>query len=268
MRTPSSRLLLAAALAALAALPAGCGKSPTSPSGGMTQTTADDMATQVGSGMATDDGGVLSTVWVAGSGSSAFAPQGGLSTMATAAETTFTVGGITYTLSRTFYDAGDNVMAGFDPILTARVHATSRATGAIATQRFTATVGRSGWLDVRGVSALAETLAVDGASYDTCQSSFRSLDGLRTRYFYMVASCSLAALRWLKPPANAPWPLSGTATWTIRADRLRSNNRADIEAHFEAVVVVTFNGTQYADLEVTGGWRYRLDLKTGAVTRA
>lgn len=268
MNTPTRRFPFLAALVVAAAVIGGCSNNPTQPGGAVPQLTADDMAAQVGAGMATDNGGLLSTVWIAGSGGSLLSPKGPALSGTAAAETTFTSGGITYTLTRTFYDDGDNVMASFDPLLTARVLATSRATGAILTPRFAASVGRAGVIDVRGVSTLQETLVVNAASYDTCQSSFTSLDGMRTRYFYLVAECALADVRWRKPPASAPWPESGTATWTLHADRLRSNNRADVEAHLDVVVVVTFNGTQSADVDVAGSWRYRLDLKTGQVTRA
>ena len=79
----------------------------------------------------------------------------------------------------------------------------------------------------------------------------------------------MGAVRRLKNagPTNG-WPLSGTVTYVVSADRLRSNNRADVEAHFDATVVVTFDGTSQPLIVVNGAWRYRWNMVTGAITRA
>ena len=61
--------------------------------------------------------------------------------------------------------------------------------------------------------------------------------------------------------------VSGTATWVMHVDRLRSGDRGDISSTFDAVVVVTFNGTRNPDVTVNGSFHYTIDLATGAVTR-
>jgi len=37
-----------------------------------------------------------------------------------------------------------------------------------------------------------------------------------------------------KPIASHPWPQRGTATWTLKIDRLASNNRGSVTRHREA----------------------------------
>lgn len=67
---------------------------------------------------------------------------------------------------------------------------------------------------------------------------------------------------------RGPWPLAGTATWHTAVDRLRSADRGDVEAHFEATVTVTFDGTQAPAVVVAGVYRYQLDLASGTLSRA
>jgi hypothetical protein len=89
----------------------------------------------------------------------------------------------------------------------------------------------------------------------------------RARSFYRLAHLAVADVRVLKSREFNPWPLSGTATWAVHAERLRSNNRADVEAAFDAVVVRTCNGTQYPEVTVDGTYRYRMNLNSGAIVR-
>ncbi len=53
----------------------------------------------------------------------------------------------------------------------------------------------------------------------------------------------------------------------MRPAGLRSNDRADVEAHLNATVVVTFNGTSQPEIVVNGVWHYRWNPGTGIVTR-
>jgi len=145
---------------------------------------------------------------------------------------------------------------------------TSRVFGTAMWPRDTVTVGHSASADFRGIEPSADTLLVDGAALDTLASSFRSYDGTQTRHFYWNSSLTAAGLRYLKSTLGRDaWPLSGTVTLVVRADRLRSNDRADVEAHLNATVVVTFNGTSQPEIVVNGVWHYRWNPGTGIVTR-
>lgn len=181
-------------------------------------------------------------------------------------DTTFTNNGVTWAASRTFYDALDNPLPGWSPIA-ARMRWTSRAWGTYTGPRDTASVGHAAILDVRGIDGVQDTLRFDGSSNDTLQCSFRSYDGSRTRWFFWTGSALVENVRLLRSTPGQP-PHAGTVTFTVSADRLRSNNRVDVEAHFDVVVIVTFNGTSEAEILVNGSWDYRWNLVTGAITRA
>lgn len=258
----------AAALLLLLLLPliAGCGNKVTAPGAGVDQQTADDLALQAATSLALTGGDIQFAV-----SSSTFAAQTG-ARQATPAralwDTTIVWNGITYVATRTFYDALDNALPAWDPAAV-RLRWTSRAYGTYEGLRDTASVGHEAELDIRGLEAAEDTLTFDGVCRDTLENRFRSLDGLRTRYFYWVSSATARKVDRLKNAGPVDgWPLGGTMTFTVSADRLRSNARADVEAHFDATVVVTFNGTSTPDLVVDGTWHYRWNMLTGAVTRA
>ena len=255
-----------AALLLLIPLVTGCGNKVTAPGGGVDQQAADDIAIQATTGLTVVGGDVefaMTTI--------PLAPQAG-ARQATPAralwDTTVTWNGITYQASRTFYDAAGGTLPDYGP-LAVRMRWTSRAYGTYQGPRDTASVGHDALLDVRGIQAGQDTIRFDGTCRDTLQNTFRSLDGLRVRYFFWTSSTVVDAVRILKStlPAGG-WPLSGTVTYTVSADRLRSNDRADVEAHFDATVVVTFNGTNQPEIVVNGVWRYRWNMVTGAVTRS
>ena len=242
-------------------LAAGCGKGTrtTSPAG-LTQDAADDAALQVAVSL-----GVVGTdVGAAGSAFATTAPPAGLS--AAAYDTTFIRNGLTYAITRTFYDAHNDPMSGWNP-LAVRMVWTSRAWGTLTGDRDTATVGHSASLDVRGIQAGADTLHVAGFSNDTLLNTFRSYDGTRTRHVHAVSDAEWSDVALLKDRAVDPWPLSGTMTWNVSVDRLRSSDAGDVESHFDAVVVIAFDGTGTPVVTVNGAWRYRLDLLTGVVQR-
>jgi len=183
-------------------------------------------------------------------------------------DTTWTgANGLTFSASRTFYDAGDNALPGWSPAAV-RVHRTSSATGTVAGVRDTFAVGHAGTFDMRGIEAGQDTLRIDGGSLDTLTNHFHSLDGLRFRYFHWVSSLSADSVRILKSTraTHAP-PISGTMTLVISADRLRSSQQGDVEKHFDATVVVVFNGSADAELHLSSGHRFHWNPMTGAIAR-
>jgi hypothetical protein len=260
------------ALLIIASILNGCGgDTSTGPSTTpVNQTTADDLALQTVASFNGVGGDVQ--VIVGGTPSSAAratpAPRGALPFRAQW-DTTVVQGNITYTASRTFYDANDNPLADYGPNAT-WLRWTSRATGWYEGPRDTATVVHTALLDVHGIQAGQDTLKFDGECADTLENRFRSYDGTRTRYFYWVSNTSIDDVRFLKSliQLGASWPVHGVVTIVVSADRLRSNNRADIEAHFDAIVVVTFNATGGAVIAINGMWYYQWNLATGQISRA
>jgi hypothetical protein len=262
------RRLIPAALAALLLWGvAGCGSNPTGPgSGALNQQNADDLAIQAVTGLVVLGGEVQVML-----GSTPAAPQARARRAAPARamwDTTVTANGITYEASRTFYDALDNELPSYGP-LAVRMRWTGRAHGSHEGPRDTASVGHATVLDVRGIQATQDTVRLDGTCNDTLQISFRSLDGLRHRWFYWTSSVTVDAVRILKSTFDtAGWPIGGTVTYVVSADRLRSNSRVDVDAHFDATVVVVFNGTSQPVVVVNGSYYYHWNMQTGAITRA
>jgi len=260
-----TRTFRASVALALLALPliAGCTNQVTAPPSGMTAAEADDIAVQTVANLGVVSGDVQFSVSTTPPANLARARE--VKPMAAQWETTFVSGGITYTASRTFFDAADNALSGYGPTAV-RLHWTSNASGTYQGPRDTATVSHDAVLDVRGIESGSNTLTFDGASHDTLQNTFRSLDNMRTRYFFWASSCDVSAVKIVKTSPSG-WPVSGTLTFHVSADRLRSNNRADVEAHFDATVVVTFNGTNQAAVVVEGAYTYHWNLLTNTISR-
>ncbi len=258
--------IFAIGLAALGLGLGGCGKSSdVTGVGKAAQQTADDIAVEVGAATGVDPGGMMTEIeGTSAAVPSALAPVGLESVMA--ADTTFTRGPFTIALERTFYDVDDNVLQAWDPSAT-RAVVSSWVRGAITGARYQATVGRSGTLDVNGLAAALDTLVFDGTAIDTTDARYTSLDGSRTVDVHVQATRLLVGVRTLKNRDVNPWPLTGTATWRLSVDKFAEGPRGGLEAHYDAVVVASFDGTSTADVVVSGRYRYRLNLQTGAVAR-
>lgn len=254
---------LVAAVAALTIL-SGCGTSTTQPNtSAVTQDVADDLALQTSLHLRTIGVEVdAATTAMTGAPS----PVQGTAMTRAAFDTTFVLNGITFEISRTFFGPGGELLQGYGPTAVRMVW-TSRAYGSVMTARDTATIGHSGQLDVDGIHATRDTLTFVGLSLDTLTNTFRSFDGTRTRYVHATSNLVYQDVRLLKNRTLNPWPLSGTATYDLIVDRLRSNDVNDVESHLVARVVVTFNGTSMPDVVVSGRFHYKLNLLTGAVVR-
>jgi hypothetical protein len=232
----------------------------------MTAQTADDLAVQTATSLTVVGGDVQYALSTTPQAPAAGARQARPARAVW--DTSFTWNGITYEASRTYYDALDNELPDYGPLVM-RMRWTSRAYGTYEGPRDTASVGHDALLDFRGIQFGQDTVRVDGICRDTLQNTFRSLDGFRVRYFYWVSCTAADAVRILKSTlSTGGWPISGTITYAVSADRLRSNSRTDVEVHFDATVVVTFNGTNEPEIVVNGTYRYRWNMQTGIVTRA
>lgn len=240
----------------------GCSKnSPTQPGTTVaTQADADDASSLVGMSLARS---------LVGDPATAGAPVSGLAAPArVASDTTIVTPFVTWTLARTFYSALGIVQPTFDPLTTVRMTATARGVGAIRTITDTVSFGSAAALEVRGLSVLQDTLVCNGTRQDTLLASLYSpLHSVRVHH-YMEGSETRANVRHLKPVNLNPWPLSGTATWTLTVDRLRTSDRNSVERHFTCTVVVVFNGTRNVAVTVDGTYPYRLDLFDGRIVRA
>ena len=267
MKRTSAITMLAIGLAAVLVALSGCGKSSdVTGIANAPQATADLVAVQAGAAASADNGGLMIEL----QGSTAAVPTR-VQTVApdriAAADTTFTRGNLTITIDRTFYDATGTALPQWDPSAV-RVVITSWLRGTVSGTRYSATIGRTGTLNIHGIQAAADTLVFDGVATDTTDAVYVSLDGTRTIDVHVLATRTLAGITRLKNTSVDPWPLAGTATWTLSVDKYAAGSQSTIEAHYDAVVVVTFNGTEFADVTVNGRFHYRIDLQTGACARA
>lgn len=239
----------------------GCGKdSPTEPGGTtVTSSDADDAASLVGMSMAR---GLIGDPALLG------VPGGGVAAPTNAAaETTIVTPFVTWTLSRSFYNAFGLVQPAYDPITTVRMTASARGVGTIRTTTDTVTFGSAASLEVSGLSILQDTLVCDGTRRDTLLASFQSPLHDVHMHRSMLGAMTWSGVRYLEPVNSHPWPLSGTATWTLSVNRLRTSDRTDVERHYDCTVVVVFDGTRNASLTVDRIHRYTLDLLDGHLLR-
>jgi hypothetical protein len=262
MKPRPHRSVLAASLLAIALVAGGCGKSTssTNPGGGLDQASADDIALQTGFALnpiVMDVEGGIASLGAPAPARLRPAP------LAVLPETTVTDGGLTIHVAYDFYNAQDQVLPSYGPDAVKLIW-TSHIYGSIQTARDTATVGHSASVEFVGIQPADTAITINGAAFDTLLNVFRSYDGTRTRYFFWRSSLTGAAVFWIK---THEWPESGTLTFVVQADRLRSNNRSDVEAHVNATVVITFNGTDHPDAVINGTWHYQWDMQNGTMVR-
>jgi hypothetical protein len=250
------RSVLAAALLASVLVAGGCGEStsPTSPNTPLDQASADDIALQTGFAMNQLGMDVEGAV-----GSTTITTPARLRPTRALLDTM----GLTVLVSLNFYNVQNQVLPAYGPDAVKLIW-TSRIYGTLMTDRDTATVGHSASLDLRGIQPADTAFTINGAALDTLLNVFRSYDGTRTRYFYWNSSLTGADIILGKAHE---WPWSGTLTFVVKADRLRSSSRGDVEKHLNATVVIAFNGTGHPDVVVNGTWHYQWDMQNGTMVR-
>ena len=258
--------------AALSAAAAGCGDDSVTNPTGMSQTDADEIAQQLALQLAIDNGGEMNTLnggtTLLGARNVRREPSDPGQPVAGQWDTSFTRGGISYALSYMFYDLAGNLQTRFDPLTTYRLEESVTAAGTLVLPAHTASFRHVSDLEATGLGAPWDTVTFSGTTQDTALTAFKALYTDRQRWFWMSSQGTLAGLKALKDTTVTKYPVGGTLRWTVQAVRLRSNNRADVEAQLDATVVVTFNGTRFPDVLVNGQWRYVFDLRNGTMVRA
>ena len=263
MKSIYDRRALAAALLAIALMAGGCGKSTslTSPQSQLDQASADDIAMQTGlalNALGMDVEGAGSSFMTSPAMRPAVAPFAALW------DTTITGEGFTYHVSREFYDAEGALLPGYGPAATRMVWR-SHIVGSHETERDTVAVAHAALLTFAGIQPADTATTISGTVLDTLQSVYRSYDETTWRYFHWKSLLTIANAVMSR---SSEWPLSGTLTFAVKADRLRSNDAGDVEGHLVATVVVTFNGTSQPDVLVNGTWHYHWDMQYGTMIRA
>lgn len=267
-------LLLLLAVLSLALGASGCGKnaapspsSTTSPNPPLSAQAADDIALQFATTLSQQRGVPLSQVGTTSLVAVARGERAAVALRSAGVETIQTEGGLTWSVVVRFFDAGGNEQPIYNPLTTARVVVHAKVRGTLASPEHHAFIGSDRMLDVVGLLPSESTIEIDGAANDTADAAFDAADGSASRRYHLVGAGALADVRQLKDAAVNPYPLSGTVRWEVIADASSTDQNGTKEAHYDATVLVTFNGTRYPTIEVSEHFRYRMDLETGAIER-
>ena len=279
-------------LAILSLAAAGCGgkDDPTKPvTPTLSQDQADDLVQQVAMMIATDHGGWLVDIQSTLEQTPVDAPTtlarrlnlmpasaGGFFRALADSDTTFTRAGMTYQVSYLYTDSGQTDTTVWYPgFVTTRVEAVSQALGTITATGFTGTYKHLGDpVSLDWTRAFGDTITVSGVGDDSLFTTFTPALGSGTKYYNSTSFVDFE-MATRRNPATHPWPIAGTANAFLFADVLRTPNPNDYSSTIEGTVTVLFDGTQNPLVGVTNEfegstflYRYHVDLKTGAFSRA
>jgi hypothetical protein len=122
-----------------------------------------------------------------------------------------------------------------------------------------------GSYDVSGFLPSATELVISGAARDSMKYRFTG-DGYDLNGDAIWVE-GVEALRWSKDTETNPYPLSGRESIFVDQNWTYTSAQANSADHQKANVVITFNGTQWADLTVDDRYHFKLDLSTGQVSQ-
>lgn len=282
--------LLPLCLLLLLPLATGCGDS----GGGeiqvppLSQGEADDVAQLAGIATGMDHGGWLAMLESTQQGMPA-APQrftghygGGAFTavkdprVGAFRDTGFTRAGVVYNIRYLYADtAGTDSLATWNPDVR-EMEIISTGLGTIQTASDSSGFTHQGNGHGFGLfEAITDTLNLVGTTSDsTLTKMFRVYNTSELRYFNVTYSTDYD-LDWNRQN-NPGYPFNGSASISVLADRLNSFNPSDVTTDLpvDAVITIVFDGTQTPLINVTNNpdnptpqFRYRMNLRTGVVTR-
>jgi len=257
----------------------GCSKETTKPTtvdrDPLTQEHADDIVQQVAAMMIAPNGG-----WFTEVQSTVEATQG-LQTLiasdvppyATLRDSTFTVGSMNFEITYNFVDTLGQDHIDWVPG-TFQVEGLLRATGSIATNPFNGTYNHNGDFTADFRDSPGNTVEFYGFSEDTSLGFAKSTFRADSSWWFMDMFYDYEGLRISRDLVTNPYPLLGTVDMDIDCFRLNSINLTDIRNHIEAVLTMSFDGTDSALFTIvddfdppSGSWQYRVHFMTGAITR-
>jgi hypothetical protein len=170
-----------------------------------------------------------------------------------------------WSLVVTFFDAENREQPTYIEGATEHAAVRAKARGRVSTAEYQATLAIDRALDVHGLLPATTEIEVDGTARDDATAAYEEADGSASRSYDLHGAGTLEDVRQSKDSEAHPYPLSGIARWNVVADASERDAKGTREAHYEARVKVTFNGTRYPTIEVEETWRYRMDLETGAL---
>jgi hypothetical protein len=275
--TRSHNRLIATLLTLALVGAAGCGGDDDDlpiPPAFIDETLADDIAQHVGKTLATDYGG-----WVLGlTAEPATIPLGLASVGArmaragqVARDTSFTVGGVTWTIADSFFTAVGTFQEDYVAATSTRLSLASFGSGTLSAPGFSAVFQHRIRVGATGLSATNDTLRFAGSSRDSCRSWFTSGIGSASgtyRRLLCVGNLAWEDVVTFKNQASDAPPDDGFAEATLDAYRFSNGDTTAVEKQASAVIVlIGFDGSTQVTMNVGGNYEYTVDLRSGVVTK-
>jgi hypothetical protein len=175
-------------------------------------------------------------------------------------------GPFTATRSYAYLDSTGTAQTAYSATATASANFKWSLTGTITKERWSGSITRNRDITLSGLVGANNNVTVDGTGAAEKQRTTFLRDsagpnGL-TREYNLESSLVIAKV--VTPAIRLPdaWPASGTITRNYKVTRTDATNGTTTTTRNS---VVTFNGTQFADL-VVNGKAFTIDLSTGKVT--
>lgn len=131
--------------------------------------------------------------------------------------------------------------------------------GRLSSSRYETSVERVGAWQLTGLQS--NDVQISGQASFTVESDFTAMYRPVQRSYDLNVNADYENLVY----DRAADDLSGSVLYTIDARRVASRQRSDAEANYTMDAVLTFDGTNQAQLTLDGDYNYRLDLSSGEV---
>jgi hypothetical protein len=169
--------------------------------------------------------------------------------------------GLQYEYSITCKDVGGTVQPACDD-------ATDSANlivdwhGNLDLPRYDATVDRTGNWTLSGIQS--DLVKFDGHGTFDIDTEFTALFSNRKRTFKLDYDAQYDNVTWDR---NLDTLVDGTIHYDVQAQRTRERKGKDVEASFDMMVVVTFDGSGNASIVIDGDHSYQVNLSSGEVAK-
>lgn len=160
-------------------------------------------------------------------------------------------GGLSFFRQVAFYDASGQPMPAFDDDQTASVRVKTSIEGEVSHDGWSATIDRERDMTVSGLQGDEQTRTWNGTGSSQVSRSRHTEDGAARTYNMDVSTTvSNVVVPHFNNDQKEPWPLSGSITKAVEIEILDADGNVLREA--SRTVTITFNGTQFATMTVTG----------------
>jgi hypothetical protein len=260
------RFLAAALVLSLGLIGCGDDDNTTAPPY-LDQELADEIAQHVGMTLAAGTGGsMLSLTATAATIPSGLVGQDGARP---ARDTLFSASGVAWSVVDTFFTAGDTPQEDYDA-LTTRVSVHAQGAGDIVrttAPAFRATLRHRAHLQGSGLSATTDSVMLAGSAHDSTRSTFTAKFTGATCRLLCTSTIAHSSIGTTKGQSPFTSPFSGVSAWTMAVTRYSNSDTTQVNRTATTDVLVGFDGTSHAILEVGGLYSYQVDLATGEIAR-